>query len=151
MIVNGTSPRDFDGKVTRKKESLEVLKGYSDVLREYCHVGDQVCAKDSEPGDIKKHLNYFDLHNEDAAAWVISKVTGRAYIPKANTETKDPSTAHATVSKTKEPEKTTAPTSHPTPEAASTASPANGANILSQGLGWAFFTVFSALFSISML
>jgi hypothetical protein len=154
MVVDGQSPRDFNGKETRKKESVAVLKEYSNVIREYCHVGDPVCAKDSESADVRRHLNYFDLHNRDAAAWVVSHVSGKAYKPKGDVETQDPTTTiTASSSKTKQPEKTSAPEpQHSTPEAASTpTSQPNGSNGLSQKFPSTSLAVICVFFGMGMI
>jgi hypothetical protein len=73
----GQNPRDFDGKAPRSEESLAVLDKYSSILRDYCNIGDPVCARDSEPADVARHLNYFDFYSEEAAAWVIEKASGK--------------------------------------------------------------------------
>lgn len=93
---NGQNPRDFNGKSTRSDESLAALDNYSSILRDYCNIGDPVCAKDSEPADVARHLNYFDVYAEEAAAWVIEKASGKkAKVTKTSSvATATPSKAH---------------------------------------------------------
>lgn len=74
---HGDSPKNYDGKHPRAEKSLKALEAYSPILREYCNVGDPVCASGSDPWDIKFHLNYFDLYSQEAADWVVSKASGK--------------------------------------------------------------------------
>ncbi|KAK5691497.1 hypothetical protein LTR97_011490 [Elasticomyces elasticus] len=55
----------------RTGDDLARLNRYSDVLRSYCAVGDPVCAGGD---DVSYHLNYFELHSDEASDWIISKV-----------------------------------------------------------------------------
>jgi hypothetical protein len=57
---------------------MVALSKYSDRLRDYCHSGDPVCAVGSTPVTIPNHLNYFEKHNEEVLAWVVSKATGKS-------------------------------------------------------------------------
>lgn len=152
MIVDGQSPRDFDGKETRKLESLGALNQYADVLLEYCNVGDPVCAKDSVPSDIMRHLNYFDLYNYDAAAWVVSKVSGNAYEAEGNSEHNDQIKTSTSSSSSNQAEKTSGPeASNSIPEAAMPTSKPNGTERPSHKFAWTFLAVLSTFVGIGMI
>ncbi|MBO1764675.1 cutinase family protein [Escherichia coli] len=56
----------------RTGANLDRLNRYSSVLRSYCAAGDPVCAGGS---DVAQHLNYFELHTDEASSWVVSKLT----------------------------------------------------------------------------
>ncbi|KAI8931545.1 hypothetical protein NX059_011200 [Plenodomus lindquistii] len=63
--------KPFDGQRARTSEQLSALDKYSDVLLDYCHHGDPMCAVGSEPVDVEHHLNYFVQHNEEVSKWFI--------------------------------------------------------------------------------
>ncbi|KAL5114613.1 hypothetical protein ACEQ8H_007518 [Pleosporales sp. CAS-2024a] len=65
--------KPFDGTRARTPAQLAALNAYSDRLREYCHFGDPICAVGSQPVDVKQHLDYFLLHNDEVIAWVTEK------------------------------------------------------------------------------
>jgi hypothetical protein len=65
------SGKDFDGTSARTPEHLEGLKAYSDVLLDYCHFGDPICAIGSEPQELMAHLDYFLEHNAEVKKWVV--------------------------------------------------------------------------------
>jgi hypothetical protein len=67
---------EYDGMRARTPEQLAALSKYSDRLRDYCHFGDPICAVGSEPVEVMAHLNYFEQHNEEVAAWVAEKAMG---------------------------------------------------------------------------
>jgi acetylxylan esterase len=64
-ISNGSAPRTA--------EQNAGLQPYADAgrLREYCQPGDPICAPQTENKEMAKHLNYFDLFGDEAAAWVV--------------------------------------------------------------------------------
>ncbi|EUC30311.1 carbohydrate esterase family 5 protein [Bipolaris zeicola 26-R-13] len=62
--------KDFDGTRARTPEQLANLTQYADVLLDYCHYGDPICAVGSEPQDVTEHLNYFVKHNAEVTKWV---------------------------------------------------------------------------------
>jgi hypothetical protein len=66
---------DYDGTSARSPEHLEALNAYADVLLDYCHYGDPICAVGSEPQDVNEHLNYFVQHNQDVVKWVAGMAT----------------------------------------------------------------------------
>lgn len=61
---------NFDGRRARTPEQLKGLNQYSNVLRDYCHFGDPMCAVGSTPEDVYVHLNYFFEHNAEVTKWV---------------------------------------------------------------------------------
>ncbi|KAF1829154.1 alpha/beta-hydrolase [Decorospora gaudefroyi] len=63
---------DYDGQAPRTPEQLAGLLAYSDVLLDYCHYGDPMCAVGSEPADVYVHLDYFLEHNEEVKKWVVA-------------------------------------------------------------------------------
>lgn len=77
MDFHGQNPADFDGQHARSDDSLAALSEYSNILRDYCNVGDGVCAVGSEPESLQNHLNYFDLYNQEAADWVVKVASGK--------------------------------------------------------------------------
>jgi len=62
--------KDYDGTRARTTEQLEDLNQYADVLLDYCHYSDPICAVGSEPQSVNEHLNYFIQHNEEVTKWV---------------------------------------------------------------------------------
>lgn len=75
----GQGAADFDGRRARTTEQIEALDKYANVFRDYCHVGDPMCAVGSSPEDVYVHLNYFEEHNEEVVQWVsdMSKSIGK--------------------------------------------------------------------------
>ncbi|KAG9187185.1 acetylxylan esterase [Alternaria panax] len=69
---------NYDGTSARSPEHLKGLKAYADVLLDYCHYGDPICAVGSMPQDVNEHLNYFVQHNEEVIKWVagMAKASG---------------------------------------------------------------------------
>jgi hypothetical protein len=69
---------NYDGTSARSPEHLQGLNAYADVLLDYCHYGDPICAVGSEPQDVNEHLNYFLQHNEEVVKWVsgMAKASG---------------------------------------------------------------------------
>ncbi|KAJ4376339.1 hypothetical protein N0V83_001622 [Neocucurbitaria cava] len=61
---------NYDGRRARTPEQLAALNKYSDVLLDYCHYGDPMCAVGSEPESVEQHLNYFVQHNPEVIEWV---------------------------------------------------------------------------------
>ncbi|KAI1339847.1 Alpha/Beta hydrolase protein [Xylariaceae sp. FL0016] len=60
-----------NGIYPRNGTQLEDLNLYSDVLQSWCFQGDPVCAGGVL---IYKHLQYFDVYTDAAAAWIESKL-----------------------------------------------------------------------------
>lgn len=78
----------YSGEMTRDAESQANLDAFSDVLRSYCSILDEVCSM----GDGTRtydtatyHTNYFDLYSEDAGVWAV-EMTG---LPTTNTTSSD--------------------------------------------------------------
>lgn len=69
---------NFDGQRARTPEQLEALQKYSNVLLDYCHFGDPMCAVGSDPINVTAHLNYFLEHNEEVSKWIVGKAKGKA-------------------------------------------------------------------------
>lgn len=65
--------KDFDGRRARTPAQLSALSKYANVLRDYCHYGDPMCAVGSEPANVWVHLDYFLGHNEEVIPWVVGK------------------------------------------------------------------------------
>lgn len=63
--------KPFDGRRARTPEQLSALAKYSDVLLDYCHHGDPICAVGSTPESVEHHLDYFIQHNEEVTKWVV--------------------------------------------------------------------------------
>lgn len=63
--------KPFDGRRARTAEQLSALEKYSNVLLDYCHYGDPMCAVGSIPEDVEHHLNYFIQHNEEVTKWFV--------------------------------------------------------------------------------
>ncbi|KAH8711922.1 Alpha/Beta hydrolase protein [Phaeosphaeriaceae sp. PMI808] len=61
---------NFDGRRARTPSQLTALNKFSNVLRDYCHHGDPMCAVGSQPESTWAHLDYFLAHNEEVVAWV---------------------------------------------------------------------------------
>lgn len=146
----GENPKDYDGKHPRLPESLEALEAYSDVLRDYCNIGDPVCAQGSPGGDIKYHLDYFDKYSGEAAAWVVEQATGKK--PKGSpTSASDAAKASASGTTNGDSEGKPSPsTTQPHSAAAQTQSagvepketdPASKASALSASFGLSVFVV----------
>ncbi|OAL54728.1 alpha/beta-hydrolase [Pyrenochaeta sp. DS3sAY3a] len=70
--------KNYDGKRARTPEQLKGLNQYADVLLDYCHYGDPMCAVGSTPEDVYVHLNYFEQHNDEVVRWVsgMAKASG---------------------------------------------------------------------------
>ena len=62
--------KDYDGTRARTSAQLKALSRYSDVLLDYCHYGDPICAVGSEQQDVNEHLNYFLQHNSEVTKCV---------------------------------------------------------------------------------
>lgn len=69
---------NYDGTRARAPDQLAALQKYSDVLLDYCHYGDPICAVGSEPANVTAHLDYFFEHNEEVIKWVAGKAKGNA-------------------------------------------------------------------------
>jgi acetylxylan esterase len=67
---------NFNGTKPRLDAQLAALAKYGDdeILRDYCNTGDYMCAKGSKPEALERHLDYFDLYNDEAAHWIIDTV-----------------------------------------------------------------------------
>ncbi|KAF1850405.1 carbohydrate esterase family 5 protein [Cucurbitaria berberidis CBS 394.84] len=63
--------KPYDGRRARTPEQLEALNKYSNVLLDYCHHGDPMCAVGSTPESVEAHLNYFVMHNEEVVSQVV--------------------------------------------------------------------------------
>ncbi|KAF1945135.1 alpha/beta-hydrolase [Clathrospora elynae] len=63
--------KNYDGQRARTPEQLASLNAYADVLLDYCHYGDPMCAVGSNPPDVTAHLNYFVEHNDEVKTWVV--------------------------------------------------------------------------------
>ncbi|KAH6639962.1 Alpha/Beta hydrolase protein, partial [Truncatella angustata] len=56
----------------RDEAQQAILLTYANVWRDYCQIGDPVCAH----GDVRTdHTNYFDLFTYGAAEWIVSKLS----------------------------------------------------------------------------
>ncbi|KAF2022637.1 alpha/beta-hydrolase [Setomelanomma holmii] len=71
-------------KSGRSADSLARLNRYAPVLRSYCAKGDPICANGN---DVNQHLNYFELHTEDASTWAVGKLNDAAPLCAAPTPT----------------------------------------------------------------
>lgn len=69
---------NFDGTRARSNEQLEALQQYSEVLLDYCHGSDPICAIGSDPYNVTRHLDYFLEHNEEVTKWIVGKAQGKA-------------------------------------------------------------------------
>lgn len=115
---------DYDGTRARTPEQLQGLNQYADVLLDYCHYGDPICAVGSEPQDVNEHLNYFLEHNTQVVQWVaaMAKVsTGDAsakpskpVVSSTPTSTSTSTWASATSSIAAKPVKSGSPDANPT-------------------------------------
>lgn len=65
--------QNFNGSAAREGKFATNLLSYTPVLREYCNVGDPICAPGSKDGDISKHLSYFRLYNGEVTEWIRKK------------------------------------------------------------------------------
>lgn len=63
--------KDFDGRRARTPEQLSALQKYSDVLLDYCHFGDPMCAVGSTPESVEAHLDYFVEHNAEVITYMV--------------------------------------------------------------------------------
>lgn len=69
-------------KSGRSADSLARLNRYAPVLRSYCAKGDPICANGN---DVNQHLNYFELHTDDASTWAVGKLNDAAPLCAAPT------------------------------------------------------------------
>ncbi|KAF2021567.1 carbohydrate esterase family 5 protein [Aaosphaeria arxii CBS 175.79] len=67
---------NYDGQSKRIDSSNKILDTYAveGRLRAWCNFGDPICAKGSQPSDVKNHLNYFINYTEEGAQWIIETV-----------------------------------------------------------------------------
>lgn len=65
--------QDHNGTNSRNATQLAALSDFSPILREYCNIGDPICAPDSEDQSKDNHLNYFEKYNENAATFIVEK------------------------------------------------------------------------------
>ncbi|KAF2640656.1 alpha/beta-hydrolase [Massarina eburnea CBS 473.64] len=68
--------QNYNGSTPRSAAQLSDLAKYKDVLREYCNVGDPICAPSSPDQAPVNHLNYFEKYNDDAAEFIVAKARG---------------------------------------------------------------------------
>ncbi|KAF2688938.1 carbohydrate esterase family 5 protein [Lentithecium fluviatile CBS 122367] len=68
--------RNYSGTASRSAAQLAGLAPYADILRDYCNQGDPICAVGSEPVDVARHLDYFELYNEEAKDFVVRTARG---------------------------------------------------------------------------
>lgn len=64
---------NYSGNATRTGSLEAGLKNFTDVLHDWCNIGDSICAPASEGLDLDKHLNYFRLYNGNATEWIVKK------------------------------------------------------------------------------
>ncbi|KAH7125625.1 Alpha/Beta hydrolase protein [Dendryphion nanum] len=62
---------NYSGQFPRNGTQLEALNEYADIIRDYCNTGDFLCAYGTEPASLERHLDYFDLYNDEAADWMV--------------------------------------------------------------------------------
>jgi hypothetical protein len=110
---------DYDGTSARSPEHLEGLNAYADVLLDYCHYGDPICAVGSEPQDVNEHLNYFMQHNPEVIKWVagmakasgdVSEKPSKPVISASSSSTSVPARPQATPSGSATPSPIATPT-----------------------------------------
>lgn len=90
--------KHFDGRRARTTSQLFALEKYSDVLLDYCHFGDPMCAVGSTPENVEHHLNYFVQHNEEVIKWFVSMAkTNKGTENSGNTPTRPQSGASSSV------------------------------------------------------
>jgi hypothetical protein len=65
--------KNFDGLLARTPDEQSALNQYSDRFRDYCTLGDPICAAGSAPISAYAHLGYFLEHGEEVAGWVAEK------------------------------------------------------------------------------
>jgi hypothetical protein len=95
----------------RTGANLERLNRYSSVLRSYCAAGDPVCAGGN---DVAQHLNYFELHTDEASSWVVGKLTPLLTKPSSSAVSSS-SSATPTPTSTTVASAEVSPTETPTP------------------------------------
>ena len=66
---------NYNGTTSRSSEQIAGLDKFSSVLREYCNVGDPICAPDSPNHQAENHINYFDKYIDDATEFIVAKAT----------------------------------------------------------------------------
>lgn len=93
--------KPFDGRRARTPEQLEALNKYSDVLLDYCHYGDPMCAVGSTPESVEAHLNYFLEHNTEVVEWVakMAKASGQVSGSKPSKPSSSQSSSSAVIAK----------------------------------------------------
>jgi hypothetical protein len=110
---------DYDGTSAPSPEHLEGLNAYADVLLDYCHYGDPICAVGSEPQDVNEHLNYFMQHNPEVIKWVagmakasgdVSEKPSKPVISASSSSTSVPARPQATPSGSATPSPIATPT-----------------------------------------
>jgi hypothetical protein len=113
--------KDYDGTRARTPEQLKGLNQYADILLDYCHYGDPICAVGSEPQDVKEHLNYFLQHNTQVTQWVAAMakvstgdVSAKPSKPVIISSASPSTSASATSSIAAKPAKTGSPDAYPT-------------------------------------
>ncbi|CBX96139.1 hypothetical protein LEMA_P110580.1 [Plenodomus lingam JN3] len=90
--------KPFDGRRARTPEQLSALAKYSDVLLDYCHHGDPICAVGSTPESVEHHLDYFIQHNEEVTKWVVGMAKanqGTTFSAQTNSSTENANTGAA--------------------------------------------------------
>ncbi|KAI4638567.1 hypothetical protein J4E93_009867 [Alternaria ventricosa] len=134
---------DYDGTSARSPEHLEGLNAYADVLLDYCHYGDPICAVGSSPPDTNEHLNYFFMHNEEVIKWVsgmaksggdVSAKPSKPVISQSSSSTSVPAKPAATPSRSATPSPVATTTDDATKVAAASATGA--ASSLTATLGY---------------
>lgn len=89
-VLDGASKQ----KNPRKPEDLARLNRYASVLRSYCAAGDPVCAGGNTVAD---HLNYFELHTDDASSFIVSKIDAVAPLCPATSSSAVPTSTAASI------------------------------------------------------
>jgi hypothetical protein len=141
--------KDFDGRRARTPEQLEALNKYSNVLLDYCHFSDPICAVGSTPENVTEHLNYFLEHNEEATKWIVAKAQGKKQVSKPEASSASQSVRPVAATNTPEsPVQATATGSHAEVSQTSSASAVNeksaASAILLNGLSSPVFAVLGA-------
>lgn len=65
----------YSAEPARSGDSITRMDQFSNVLRDYCHEADPICAAAGPgPFDVNEHLNYFELYTDEAGGWVKAKL-----------------------------------------------------------------------------
>lgn len=84
--------KDYNGTDPRNGTQLDGLNAFADkgLLREWCNIGDPICAVGSSPVDVEQHLNYFKLYDQEAAQWLVRTATGNETVVVSVTSSRVP-------------------------------------------------------------